>query len=301
MKFFLNMALVFSVCQNVVADTLTSDAFEYGDCAFACKSIPPDSEVPRFFGIETASELKSNRLNVLVWNIYKGRKKEFIPAFQALSKGRDLVLISEGTTAAPVTSAFELLPDFGWNFSVSFLMKNEVGTGTAIGSYAKAYDVKHYRTKDLEPAVKSPKAMTSAKFSIDGFSEKILVISIHGINWSGDEAIVRQVADVMPEIQAHQGPIVFAGDFNFKNKTRLQEVAKLLATAGLQRVTWVNPLKKQLDDAFTRGVVVHSAKLNHDFDDTGSDHPAIELELEVPNTFEGDAYVIRSLHLKEQP
>lgn len=254
---------------------------QYGSCSYACKSIPPDSEVARYFGQDSANYLKSKKLSVLAWNIYKGRGAEFIPAFQFLSKDRDLVLLSEATTSAPVTNSFDLLRNFGWNFSVSFLMKENIGTGTAIGSYARPFDVHHYRTRDLEPMVNSPKAMTVAKFSIAGTSEKLMVISIHGINWVGDDAIVRQVQQVLPDIKAHNGPVLFAGDFNFKNQNRVTLVSNLLATVGVTRVPWQNPLKKQLDDAFTRGLKVNKAFLNQSFIDTGSDHPAIELELEV--------------------
>lgn len=276
------LAVIFTVFSSpIVFAQQQEQPFEYGNCSFACKSIPPDNEVPRYFGQAAASQLKSKRLNVLVWNLYKGRKEEFIPAFQFLSANRDLVLVSEATTSDPVTTAFDLLPNFAWNFSVSFLLKDEVGTGTAIGSYAKALEVKHYRTKDIEPFVNSPKAITSAKFAIAGSKETLLVLSIHGINWSGDEAIVRQVQDVMPAIKAHTGPVLFAGDFNFKNATRLTEVTELLATAGVDRVNWENPSKKQLDDAFTRGLKVHRAYLNNEHINTGSDHPAIELDIEL--------------------
>lgn len=256
---------------------------QYGDCSFLCANIPDDRDVAKEFGASAEPQLRDSHLNILVWNLYKGRKPGFLKTFAALGANRDIVMVSEATSADPVTTAFEGLPGFGWNFSTSFNMKDNVGTGTAIGSYAQAQNVRHLRTVDLEPGSKTPKAMTLAEFDIAGESKKLLVISIHGINWSGDDAIVRQVQQAIPDIKSHQGPVIFAGDFNFKNSTRLQSIKNILAPLGLQRVNWKNPSVKpaQLDDAFARGVIVRRAYLNNSYMNVGSDHPAIELEVEI--------------------
>ena len=55
----------------------------------------------------------------------------------------------------------------------------------------------------------------------------------------------------------------------------------VLNQAGLTRVTWVNPEQgDQRNDAFTRNLTVHRAELINDVIDSGSDHPAIELDVE---------------------
>ncbi len=254
---------------------------QYGSCAFACKSIPAEKDVQRWFGQDSSPQLNSRRIRMLVWNLYKGRMDEFTPTFAKLAADKDVVMISEATTDAPISTAMTAVRGFGWNFATAFLMKKEVGTGTAVGSYATPLSRKFYRTIDVEPFVKSPKTIAAAEYAIPGSTDTLLALSIHGINWSGDDAIVRQVEMTIPDLKAHQGPIVFAGDFNFKNKERLKRVTELLATVGITRVKWENPAKgDQLDDAFTRGVTVHSARLINDYVDKASDHPAIDLDLE---------------------
>lgn len=58
-------------------------------------------------------------------------------------------------------------------------------------------------------------------------------------------------------IRAHQGPVLFAGDFNTKNDERVEVLARMLAEVGLASVTWDNPLQgKQLDQAYARGLKV---------------------------------------------
>jgi endonuclease/exonuclease/phosphatase (EEP) superfamily protein YafD len=272
---------VLSFC--VLSFSALAGTSTYGPCSFECQSIPDDAQVLRNFGQGTKTQLNSNHLKILSWNLYKGRMQDFTPVFAQLSQGKDLVLLSEATTDAPVATAMENVKDFGWIFSVSFEMTNQVGTGTAIGSYAEARNAHFYRTTDVEPFVKSPKTITVAEYAWPGSSETLLVLSIHGINWSGDEALDRQLRMVLPELQQHKGPVLFAGDFNIKNPNRLVVAQKVLAEAGLTRVTWDNPnTSKQLDDAFTRGVAVQRAHLINDYINKASDHPAIELEVELP-------------------
>lgn len=253
----------------------------YGDCSFLCKSIPEDSKVMRSMGQASLPTLNSTSLNVLVWNIYKGRKSEYLKSFAALSKNRDLILLSEATTGSPVTDSLKLA-GFEWHLAASFDMKNNIGTGTAIGSQARPHNPHFYRTKDVEPFVKSPKATIVSSYAIPGSSKKLLVLSIHGINWDGDDALERQLNMILPELKAHRGPIIFAGDFNTKNAERVAITKRVLGLAGLKQVPWENPLKKkQLDDAFTRGITVKRARLVHDYEDKGSDHPAIDLQVQL--------------------
>lgn len=254
----------------------------YGPCSFACESIPDEAHVLRSFGKDSAPTLASSRLKILVWNLYKGRKDEFKPVFAKLAEGHDVIMISEATTADPVLTAMENVKGFGWIFATSFEMKNEVGTGTAVGSYATALNPGFYRTIDVEPFVNSPKTIAVAEYALPGTNETLLALSIHGINWSGNDALERQLRATVADLQKHRGPVVFAGDFNIKNSSRLKIARKVLGEAGLTRVTWENPENgSQLDDAFTRGVMVHRARLINDYLQTASDHPAIDLDVEI--------------------
>ena len=191
-------------------------------------------------------------------------------------------MLSEATTGSPVSDSFKAITGWEWHLAASFNMKNNIAAGTVLGSAARPSNVHYYRTKDIEPFVKSPKATVLAYYVIPGSAKKLLAISIHGINWDGDEALERQLNMILPEINAHNGPVVFAGDFNTKNASRVALTKRILATAGLKQVPWENPLKKkQLDDVFTRGMSIKRARLVHDWNDKGSDHPAIDLQVEL--------------------
>lgn len=254
----------------------------YGSCSFLCESIPDDAHVMHSMGQASLPTLNSTKLSILSWNIYKGRKAEYRKAFAAMAKGRDLIMLSEATTGSPVSDSFKAIPGWEWHLAASFDMKNDIAAGTVLGSAARPYNPHFYRTKDIEPFVKSPKATVLAYYAIPGSAKKLLAISIHGINWDGDEALERQLNMILPEIKAHNGPVVFAGDFNTKNANRVALTKRILGTVGLKQVPWQNPMKKkQLDDAFTRGMIVNRARLVHDYVDKGSDHPAIDLQVQL--------------------
>lgn len=277
--------ILFSTILSFCLLPLTTQAAHdpsYKKCSFACEEIPYAKDVMYSWGTANKTQLNSNKLSILVWNLYKGRKDEFVKTFALLGKNRDIIMLSEATTDAPVSTSMSAIPNYGWDFAAGFLMKNQVATGTAVGSYAKSIEPRYYRTKDVEPFVKSPKATAIAEYAIPGRSDTVLALSIHGINWDGDDAMIRQLEMMMPDILAHKGPIIFAGDFNFKNENRLKLAIQILGRAGLKRVTWENPKKKkQLDDAFTRGVTVKKARFINEYIDKGSDHPAIDLQVEV--------------------
>lgn len=258
------------------------DSSGYGSCSFLCDNIPDDNHVMHSMGQASLPTLNSTKLSILSWNIYKGRKTDYRKAFAAMAKGRDLIMLSEATTGSPVSDSFKAITGWEWHLAASFNMKNDIAAGTVLGSAARPSNVHYYRTKDIEPFVKSPKATILAYYAIPGSAKKLLAISIHGINWDGDDALERQLNMILPEIKAHNGPVVFAGDFNTKNPSRVALAKRVLATAGLKQVPWENPLKKkQLDDAFTRGMSIKRARLVHDWIDKGSDHPAIDLQVEL--------------------
>ena len=267
------------ICLTLSVSAFAKNNPNYEDCRFSCKGIPSEEDSLLSFGAAKMPTLPEGKIKILAWNLYKGEKKYFSEQFPIVSKGRDIILLSEVVTGAPVEPAMTKIADFGWNFGASFEMKNQVLTGTAVGSNVVALNPHIYRTKLVEPIIKTPKTITAAEFALPGTRDTLLVLSIHGINMAGDDALISQLEPLVPELKSHLGPIVFAGDFNTKNPTRLKMATDLLATAGLRRVTWENAKPgKQLDDAFTRGLKVR-AKFIFDYVGTASDHPAIALEV----------------------
>ncbi len=247
-------------------------------CSFKCKSIPPMEESLIQFGEQTNQVHLPSQVNLLVWNVYKGRKQEFEKELRDLSLGKDMLLIQE----VSFDEAFVRLSEkWSLNFEhwhgISFLMKKSISTGVSNLAVANSLSVNHLRTTDLEPFSKSPKMMLASTYSWEN-NKKLLVINIHGINFKGWEGLKNQLDLTEELISRHEGPILFAGDFNTKNEERLSSADRYLSEYGLKRLEFENdPRKKKLDHLYTRGVEVFNSVLH--LDNPGSDHPPITASL----------------------
>ena len=195
-----------------------------------------------------------------------------------------MIMLSEGTDGNLVKPYLDRLSGFGWQMSINFFMKNNVATGIITGTRARPTRVAWRRTRDLEPWVKSPKTLLITKYAVADHGRilgEILFVDIHGINWAGNAAFARHLKLAEPFIAAHHGPVLFAGDFNVKNKTRFEMLKAFGRKYGLRRMPWKNPESagEQRDDALYRGFHVESAALDMNVIKHGSDHPALLMRL----------------------
>ena len=264
MKTLLLTALLFSL-----------KAWSYGSCHFACHDIPDDAHVMHSFGAATTAALPEH-VRIAAWNLYKGKDSEFSQDFVKLGNENDLFLNSETISADPVLSAMKNVSGYGWVLAASYNMKNEVATGTSIGSKAKAINPHFIRTVDTEPFTNGPRSTTVAEYAIQGKPYTLIVLSIHGLVLTGQAAYQKQIEQFIPEIKAHIGPVLLAGDFN--EKSNLPVIEKVLSTVGMTRVHWDNAFSGQLDDAFVRDFDITYAHFDQSYNGTGSDHPAVLLE-----------------------
>jgi endonuclease/exonuclease/phosphatase (EEP) superfamily protein YafD len=95
---------------------------------------------------------------------------------------------------------------------------------------------------------------------------------------------------IKDEIISHEGPVLYAGDFNTRTSTRTRYVKEQMKQLnfkevefidGHHRMTW--PLSKNyLDLAFVRGLEVRHALVIKD--SKGSDHKPMIMELKLPSS-----------------
>lgn len=252
----------------------------------------PLAQAHRTIGQAQEGALDPSSIKTLVWNIKKTQKATWQREFLDYSERKDLVLLQEGIQNQRFNSTIEQLPEFRWDMAVSFLLRrsNRAATGTLIGSLVVPDDVVVKQTQDFEPLVNTPKATVFAKYPIAGSSQKLLVISIHGINLTSLSTFKRHMQQAHDEILQHEGPVLFAGDFNTRTKTRTSYLMKLLNDVGLTPVVFKNGDRRMvwkftrnyLDHSFVRGLKVISAEVLADAE--GSDHKPMVLELSLEPT-----------------
>lgn len=246
--------------------------------------IPPLNQSELFFNQITPTTLPQE-FQILVWNTLKGERVDWKKDFINLSENRDLLLLQEGYLDQKMRQTFLDLKDYQFYFGISFLYGNlnNLPTGTVLASKMLPTHQGILRTKDVEPFIKTPKTVTYATFQAET-GQEVLVINIHGINFANHDCFVRHIQLVTKVIDRHQGPVIFAGDFNTRTPTRMKYLIQEMASRGLSQVQFQNDrrltiLGNPLDHVFIRGMTVKNAQVRMDID--SSDHKPLLLTLKL--------------------
>jgi endonuclease/exonuclease/phosphatase (EEP) superfamily protein YafD len=250
-------------------------------------SLIPVGQAHQVLGEASQEEFNPDSIKVLVWNIKKGQEKGLDTDLPKFGFDRDLVLLSEGYGKPSVLSIFTSFKGFKWDFGISFLYKKDHNypTGTMIGSKVAAKEIVVTHSPDLEPIIRTPKALTMGKYPIKSHAQELLVISVHGINLADHQSFVRHMNQALKEIDRHEGPVIFAGDFNTRTKKRITHLFQETTKRGFQSVDFVDGQKRAkgvtpnyLDWAFIRGLKVKNPKVTVV---KSSDHMPMQMEVAV--------------------
>lgn len=283
--------LLFSLFFLLPAFALVVHAQDPVPCNFECARVPQDSDVyveVHAPSLEAPSPNPSaaRSLKVLVWNLYKQRNDSFEREFNDYSSRADYLLLQELRLGAQMRTDTLLKSTLWWELATSFFMDNGDRTGVLNASINPPQSANWFRSNDSEPFVKSPKMILANEYALsDG--QKLLLVNIHGLNFSGSDAFFNQLEATSSLLAAHPGPILFAGDFNVRDPARLRKLKKFMGRFGLERVEFENQhytysllgQRRVLDQAFMRGLHVDKARVLDE--SVGSDHKPLWLELSL--------------------
>lgn len=245
----------------------------------------PIDEAHSFTGFGKIKALDPDSIKAIVWNIKKAALDNWQKEFLSYGEDKDLFLIQEVYQTDRFNSTLEHFDHVRWDMGISFLygMYNNTPTGSMIGSEVEPTKVSIKHSTGVEPVTLTPKAMTLAKYPIEGEDQELLVISIHAINFTALSYFKDQVAQAMQEIERHDGPVLFAGDFNTHNPARTKYLMTEMEKYHLKPVKFKNGHLRMkfagnyLDHGFIRGLNVKDAEVFGD--SSGSDHKPMVLEL----------------------
>ncbi len=249
----------------------------------------PEEQSYHVYGQAFLKQLNPNSIKAFVWNIKKAEKPRWKKEFETYATDRDLILLQEAYKNPLFNNTTMGLLNYRWDMAISmlYLMDNETPTGTMIGSRINPTEVFIKHSPDGESVVNTPKSMTFAKYPIKGMSDELLVISIHGINITDYASFTRHMDQAAEHLDKHQGPILFAGDFNTRTQARTHYVLNMMRRYGLKEIHFKNGHRRMkfkftpnyLDYGFIRGLKVKTAHV--DGDSAGSDHKPMLMELEI--------------------
>ncbi|WP_457551048.1 endonuclease/exonuclease/phosphatase family protein [Desulfobacula sp.] len=225
-------------------------------------------------------------INILCWNVYKGKRDGWLNDFNTLSKDMDIILIQEARRNGKEQGGFGIT-GMGWNFAQSFSYHKKLIFSTGVMTLSKACPVfvSYLLTSSREPLTHTPKISLLSLYSLTGTPKKLLVINTHGINFVKSSDFASQMMDIEKKIKRHRGPVIFAGDFNTWNKKRVSILSKIMNRSEMKEVlfhpdTRTRRFRHVLDHVFYRGLKLKQAKVFNAI--TSSDHKAMGIEFYLP-------------------
>lgn len=227
--------------------------------------VPPDAEVLTTIG-EAPASLFGPRIRVLVWNVYKGKRRGWDEDLARLARDRDLVLVQEAYLPAEGTTPLAREPRLRWTVATSFRFARRGGaaTGVATGSVDEPVATTTLRSPDREPITNTPKMALATEHDLPGSSHDLLVVNVHGINYGRYHKLERQLDALEAHMRGHAGPLLLAGDFNTRSRRRARRLEALVRRLGLEPIVFepdhrVRSAGRILDHAFVRGLDVERA------------------------------------------
>lgn len=246
----------------------------------------PIEEAHSYRGIPRFQYLDENKVSILVWNIQKLKQKSWRQEFEAFSEDKDLILLQEAYENELFINSTQGLTDHRWDFAQSFeYLLYGITTGNMIGSNTQPKKTSVLHSPDKEPILEVPKATMATYYPLSSSEHSLLVISIHGINFTTNQAFYRQINQIFTLIDKHQGPIIFAGDFNTHNKRRLSFLERESSKRNLRNLDFKNShLRKKFSGNILDHTLARDVELIESYvpaNTKGSDHPPMILTVKI--------------------
>ncbi|GAA5218354.1 endonuclease/exonuclease/phosphatase family protein [Corallincola platygyrae] len=235
---------------------------------------------------QKAPDALPKQINLLVWNTYKFQNTGWQQELADAAKHADMLLLQEVAAHQQwhqwYSQAQAVYPSLTTPLLVRAFEKGDAPAGVWLSSSVPAQRLCASRFE--EPWIGVPKSLLAAEYAWQG--QTLLIVNLHGVNfsWALDEfqAQIQVAADLA---DAHDGPVVVAGDFNTWRQARVDSVSETLRKVGLQQIrpspdlrTRINALA--IDQVWVKGLDVVNA---HSAVSETSDHNQITISI-VPLT-----------------
>lgn len=266
-KLFLICLTVLSVCAcaSVAPEVAQRTVRKASDppTAVICHASSP-LHVDTFRHVDARGLIDPAGFRVLNWNVFKGSRPGWLDTFSAYGTQLDLIILQEAYLTAELR---QLLHHWGmqWDLAETFRLGPHA-TGVMTLSRAAPREVCVQRI--MEPLLATPKSTLISKYPLAGSHKTLLVANTHLVNFTlGTAAFRRQLAQLLGALDAHEGPLIIAGDFNTWNASRTAVLDELLGgIESLQQVAFdpghlTKVFNRRLDYVYYRGLqaVEHTA------------------------------------------
>lgn len=241
----------------------------------------------KFMGSASKQVLGPN-IEILLWNVFKCKKKGWLKDFTSLIQDKDLILLQEAILNSPFDNLFHKSSQHQWIMASSFRnVKTNIETGVKTGSTVAAKQQYFSVSTYGEPITQTKKMLLAAEYPLFSFEtlapgQTLLVVNAHVINFVSIEKFRAHLDQVFQTLKHHAGPVLLAGDFNTWNGKRLKYFNKLAVSFSLEKVDMIrqprlNHLFRHLDHIYYRGLEVTDSFVHTEIH--SSDHYPISLSI----------------------
>lgn len=233
-----------------------------------------------------ASELSMGpKIDVLIWNVFKCKKKGWQEDFVNLCRDKDMILLQEAILDSPFDGHFEKSLKYQWIMASSFRdLRSNFETGIKTGSTVAAKTKVAMASLHGEPFSNTKKMLLSTVYPLKGRKDSLLVINAHIINFVSFIKFKAHLDTISTVLEKHVGPVLLAGDFNTWNRKRLRYFNKLALSFSLIEVDLIRKRKmahlfQHLDHIYCKGFDILDAKVLTNI--RSSDHYPLHLTFRI--------------------
>ncbi|MDJ0917496.1 MAG: endonuclease/exonuclease/phosphatase family protein [Woeseiaceae bacterium] len=198
--------------------------------------------------------LDAEGFSLLNWNIEKAKHPKWPSDLERLGNTASLVTLQEAVPELPISNKFGRLH---WSFAEGFGIRDNL---TGVMTLSEVQPIGVCEFTELEPVFRTRKATLVTNYPIYEMDETLLVVNLHGVNFSmGLGALEAQFNDASKIIAQHDGPVIVSGDFNTWRRGRHDLMENLMAAHELRPVEFEDDYRKRfmgwpLDHILVRGL-----------------------------------------------
>jgi len=215
-------------------------------------------------------------LRVMVWNIFKQQRADWLSVLKSHGKDAQLVLLQEAQTT-PELVGFAIANYLAADQVPAFILPQHP---SGVMTLAAAHPIYCCPLREREPLLRLAKSALITVYPLFN-GQLLMVVNIHAVNFSlGVDVYSRQLWPIGEQIVNHQGPVIMAGDFNAWNRKRINALYEFTSGMALREVNFLDDHRRKafgrpLDFVFYRDIwVVKSSVL----ETSASDHNPLLVE-----------------------
>lgn len=226
--------------------------------------------------------LKPGQLNILSWNIEKGKNAGWKKDLREMAENIDFVLLQEAIFVDEMKDPREL--QAYWSFSPGYATRDY---SSGIMTVARMPPDLVCSFQVSEPWLRSPKLVSISRYSLASFPDPLLLVNLHAINFTlGTREFAEQMHKARAIVEKHSGPIVMAGDFNTWNADRKKVLETMAEDLDFDEVVFtednrVRAFDYVLDYVFVKGLKIETSRA---VEVETSDHNPLVVTLSLETT-----------------